>query len=435
MSDSDLTLPPRTPAEDAVAELWGEVLGSPPQSVATDFFAAGGDSIQAAALVARVCARKASSVTLEEFVAAPTVSGLAALVVRDMPSAGIPDLTAQATGERASYAQERFWFIDQASGSNTVSNVSWAVRLRGPLDADALDAALDAVAARHESLRTRFVEHDGVPVQVVDLPAAIPLERLTAADAAAAAELAADAARVPFDLGAGPLLRAQLIGLGADDHVLHFVAHHIVCDDWSKRILMAELGTLAGGGSLDAEPVQYPAYSRWQRARIGEAELAQELAHWQGRLAGASPALELPTDAPRPGTPSLRGARLRTSVPADVADSLRSLGRAEGATFFMTLLAALEVLLLRYTAQEDLVIGTAVDNRGLVELEQAIGLYTNVLALRCDISGRPTFRQLLIRRARGHPRRDRPPGASVRSPGSGGARARSEPPPGLPGLL
>ncbi len=154
---------------------------------------------------------------------------------------------------------------------------------------------------------------------------------------------------------------------------------------------------LAAGGSLDSDPVQYPAYSRWQRERLGETELAQELAHWQDRLAGAPPALELPTDGPRPATPSLRGARLRTSVPPGVADALRALGRAEGATFFMTLLAALEVLLLRYTAQEDLVIGTAVDNRGLVELEQAIGLYTNVLALRGDVSGRPTFRQLLAR--------------------------------------
>ena len=198
---------------------------------------------------------------------------------------------------------------------------------------------------------------------------------------------------------------------------------------------MAELGTLASGGSLDTDPVQYPAFSHWQRERLGEAELAHELAHWQGRLAGAPPALELPTDGPRPATPSLLGARLRTSVPPDVADALRALGRAEGATFFMTMLAAFEGLLFRYTAQEDLVIGTAVDNRGLVELEQAIGLYTNVLALRGDVSGRPTLPPAARARTGDHARRDRPPGASVRSPGSGGARARSEPPPGLPGLL
>jgi amino acid adenylation domain-containing protein len=392
-----------TSAWPLVADLWRELLGSAPAGADEDFFAAGGDSIQAAALLSRVQARLGATVDLDSFMTRPTPGTLAAALARGRaPGAGpaaASDRPDEA-GARCSYAQERFWFIDQASDSNVVSNVSWALRLHGPLDAPRLERALSGVVSRHDSLRARFDARDGQPVMLVAEAPAVGVERLEAEGPAQAAELAADAAHTPFDLTRGPLLRVQLIALGPEDHVLHFVAHHIVCDDWTKGVILSELGALYADPDAELEDaVQYRDYARWQRERLTEPVLAAELEHWQGQLAGVPAALELATDRPRPAAATLRGARLRTTVPIELADGLRELGRAEGATPFVTMLAAFAALLRRYSGQEDFVVGTAIDNRGRLELESAVGLYTNVLALRCELEGGASFRELL-RRAR-----------------------------------
>ncbi len=356
----------------------------------------------------------ASRCELASFLSEPTPAGLAKAIEAaqartDGP--GAPPLPASngagPAGSRCSLAQERFWFIDQATGSHPVSHVPWAVRLRGPVDADALQRALDEVARRHEILRTRFALQSGQPTQLISSAARIPF---ATTDVSAAPDPEAEMRRLvdeltiePFDLATGPLLRAQLIVLGDDDHVLQFVAHHIICDDWSKGVIMRELGAayeaVVSGADLDlpAAAIQYREFAEWQRERLDEQVIARELDQVKQVLDGAPAALELPTDRPRPPAPSLEGKRLRSTVPPELAAELRGLGRAEGATLFMTMLAAFDVLLERYTGQQDLVVGTAIDNRGRVELEGTVGLLTNVLALRTDLSGAPSFRELLAR--------------------------------------
>jgi amino acid adenylation domain-containing protein len=395
---------PPTSSERELVAIWTELLGAAPAGTEEDFFAAGGDSIRAAAFVARACSGLEVELALSAFVQRPTIAALAGWIEAARMSGARPAVWAaeeSADPARCSYAQERFWFIDQASGSNVVSNVSWALRLDGPLDVDALERALAELALRHDTLRTRFELRGGAAAQLVSPVSELELAVVEAIDEADAARLAAAAAQVPFDLGRGPLLRVHLLTLGPDSHVLQFVAHHIVCDDWSKGVILSELAALytalrTGEDPSLPSPLQYPDYSRWQRARLSDDFLRDELEHWRARLAGA-PAIELPVDRTRPPASSMRGARLRTTVAPEVEAALRALGRDAGATFFMTMLAALQAFLHRYTRQEDLVIGTAIDNRGRVELERAVGLFTNVLALRADVSGRPTFRELLSR--------------------------------------
>ena len=395
---------PPMSSERELAAIWTELLGAAPAGTEEDFFAAGGDSIQAAALVARACARLEVELSLGAFVRRPTIAALARRIDAVQARGRTPtawDTTEDGSPASCSYAQERFWFIDQASDSNVVSNVSWALRLDGPLDVPALERALAELWLRHDTLRTRFELRDGTPVQLVSPASKLALEVAEVTDEAHATTLAAAAAHKPFDLGRGPLLRVQLLVLGPESHVLQFIAHHIVCDDWSKGVILSELAAFytavrTGEKTSFAPPIQYPDYSRWQRARLSEEVLRNETEHWRTLLANA-PAVELPVDRPRPAASSMRGARLRTTVPPEVEAALRELGREAGATFFMTMLAALQAFLYRYTRQEDLVIGTAVDNRGRLEFEQAVGLFTNVLALRADISGRPTFRELLSR--------------------------------------
>jgi amino acid adenylation domain-containing protein len=403
-SEPTLLSSPVTSSERELAAIWTDLLGAEPAGTEEDFFAAGGDSIRAAALLARACARFEVEIALSEFVKHPTIAALAGLVDAAR-TRGVAPAVSSASDDgdvaRCSYAQERFWFIDQASESNVVSNVSWALRLDGPLDVAALQRALHELALRHDSLRTRFELRDGAPVQLVSDKSELTLVTVAASQEEHATRLAAAAAQVPFDLGRGPLLRVQLLALGADSHVLQFIAHHIICDDWTKGVILSELAALYAAARSGEQPslppaVQYADYSRWQRTRLSEEVLRGELEHWQDRLAGA-PASELPLDHTRPPTSSMRGARLRTTVAPEVEAAMRALGREASASFFMTMLAALQVLLYRYTRQEDLVIGTAVDNRGRVELERAVGLFTNVLALRGDVSGRPSFRELLSR--------------------------------------
>jgi amino acid adenylation domain-containing protein/FkbM family methyltransferase len=415
-SESGTLVPAGTPEEAAVAEIWAELLGSA-VGLHEDFFASGGDSILAAAVLARAHTRLGAEVTIGSFVQEPTIAALAEKIERAREQAPEPPPAADRSPEaaaqksapsstqppRCSYAQERFWFIDQASASSAVSNVSWALRLRGALDVAALKRAFTALAARHDSLRTRFDVQEGQPVQVVEPSVEIPVTVVDAASDSEAAELAADEASAPFDLHRGPLLRAALLRLSDEDQVLQFIAHHIVCDDWSKGVIMAELGALyeelqtGETAELGAPAIQYPEYARSQRERLNDAVLDRELEHWKAQLAGAPPELELAGDRPRPPAPTGGGARLRTTLPPGLGSALRQFGRQEGATFFMTMLAAFEALLHRYTGQDDFVVGTAVDNRGRVELESAIGLFTNVLALRADLSGTPSFSQLVAR--------------------------------------
>ncbi len=307
-----------------------------------------------------------------------------------------------------SFGQERLWFQDRLSPGSAAFNIPVAVRLSGTLDDAALRASLQALVQRHASLRTTFVEEDGRPVQLVaasgsvSLPV-VDLQGLPEADRETEAwrRLTTDACQ-PFDLEKGPLLRTVLYRLGALEHVLLLNLHHIVSDGWSLGVLVRELSALypalaAGQPSpLPAPRMQYADYAAWQREYLQGEVLESQVRWWRERL-DADAVLELPTDRPRPAVPSGRGARLTVVLPPSLLEGLKSLARAEGGTLFTVLLAGFQALLHRYTGQPDIVVGTSVAGRGRADLEGLIGLFTNTLALRTDVSGQPAFRTLLGR--------------------------------------
>ncbi|MGW6642429.1 amino acid adenylation domain-containing protein, partial [Streptomyces iakyrus] len=320
-----------------------------------------------------------------------------------------PPMTVADRNERLplSFAQQRLWFLDQLDPGSAEYNVPMPIRLGGVLDLPALEAALNAIVARHEVLRTRLVAgDDGVPHQVIDpaAPLPLPVADLSGAEdrgSAVWALMAADAAQ-PFDLAGGPLIRALLIRLAPDEHVLALSMHHISFDEWSKRIFHDELlvsyEAFRAGRPNPLPPltVQYADFAVWQRQWLDGEVLDGQLAYWRRQLAGVS-ALDVPTDRLRPAVWSPAGARVQFTVPARTADGLRELSRRSGTTMFMTLLAAYDVLLARYAGTDDVAVGTPVANRNRAETEKLIGFFINTLVMRTDLSGDPTFEELLTR--------------------------------------
>jgi hypothetical protein len=306
-----------------------------------------------------------------------------------------------------SFAQERLWFLDQLEPGLAVYNLPFALRLRGPLQVSALERSLQEILRRHESLRTTFPAKTGRPRQVVGGEKAF---RLTVCDLrklplgareAEARKLAVTEAQRPFELSHDLLLRASLFRLGEDDHLLLLTLHHIAFDGWSLGILCRELGVLysaysAGTPSpLTDLPLQYADFAVWQRSWMQGELLAQQLAYWRERFAGAPAVLEFPTDHPRPPLQSYRGARAAALFEPQLAQALEALSRREGVTLFMTLLAAFKTLLFRYSGQETVVVGCPFAGRNRAELEGLMGFFLNTLALRTDISHEQTFRELL----------------------------------------
>jgi amino acid adenylation domain-containing protein/non-ribosomal peptide synthase protein (TIGR01720 family) len=308
----------------------------------------------------------------------------------------------------ASFAQERLWFLHQLSPNSPFYNVPFALRLTGVLDEAALKASLGEIVRRHEILRTAFTASAGQPVQVIQpaQPVSFPIidlqslpeaERQTEARRRATVE-----AQHPFDLEQGPLLRLGLLRLGDREHVLLVSMHHVITDGWSLGIFVGELATLytaycAGQPSpLAALPLQYADYAVWQRQWLQGEVLERQLAYWRERLRGV-PVLELPTDRPRPATQRFQGAAESFLVPRDIGDAVQAMCRREGVTPFMALLAAFQVLLGRYSGQDDIAVGTPLANRTRTEVEGLIGFFVNTLVLRLDLSGNPTFRELLRR--------------------------------------
>jgi amino acid adenylation domain-containing protein len=308
-----------------------------------------------------------------------------------------------------SFAQERIWFLDQLQPGSTAYTIAALRQLHGVVDVAALRQAFRDLARRHESLRTTFPSRDGVPVQrigsadgvsldVVDLGAAAPVER----GETARRYIQEHAAR-PFDLASGPLVRPLLITLGPEEHTLCIAVHHTVADGWSLGILARDLAALYAArranqpASLPELTIRYADFAVWQRRWLdGEGYEAQRQ-YWRGRLTPTPAPLQLPTDSPRSRPATASGASYDFVVPRQLADELRGVSRREGATLFMTLLAAFKVVLARYCGQDDIAVGTPVANRSHVELEPIIGCFVNTLVLRTDLSGEPSFRELLVR--------------------------------------
>jgi amino acid adenylation domain-containing protein len=403
---------PQGDTEEALARIWAECLGHERVGRHDNFFDLGGHSLLAAQVIALVRDRLGLELPLQLMFSAPTVAELGAEAQREA-QAGAAAVRLEVLPRPAllplSSSQERLWFLDQLEPGLTVYNQPVALRLEGELDVGALERALGELVARHEVLRSRFGIEDGQPVQLIDAPAplALAVEDLGGLSAAEQEEqvsvLARSEALAPFDLARGPLVRMRLLRLGDSEHVLLATMHHIISDGWSMSVVTRELGALyeaflAGAGSpLAPLPLQYADYAVWQRERLAGGEAARQLGYWREQLAGAPAALELPTDRPRGLAQDFAGAQVRLRVSAEVCAGLEAVARREGATLYMVLLAAYQLVLSRWSGQEEVVVGSPVAGRTHRELEGLVGFFVNNLAMRGDLSGDPTFSELVGR--------------------------------------
>ncbi|RKG56777.1 amino acid adenylation domain-containing protein [Corallococcus sp. AB011P] len=398
----DAYVAPVTPTETAVAEVWAALLGRTRVGTQDSFFELGGHSLLATQVTSRLRETFQVDLSVRALFEAPTVTSLAARIdALRRESSRIQSLPL-VPGPRdgwlpQSFAQQRLWLISQLDTLGYSYNVPMVTRLRGALDADALERSLAEVIRRHAVLHTTFDEVDGQPVQRIGPPWDFTLAR-TDAEAAKLPEQLATEARRPFDLRRGPLMRGLLLRVADDDHVLMLVIHHIVFDGWSIDVLQRELNALypaRGQSTLPPLSLQYVDYARWQRESFQGEELEDQLTWWREALAGAPPVLDLPTDKPRPPVQTFQGANFEVLLPQPLHGSLQLLGQREGATLFMTLLAGFQALLARYSGQEDVVVGSPISGRNRREVEGLIGFFVNTLALRADVSGSRSFRQLL----------------------------------------
>jgi amino acid adenylation domain-containing protein len=400
---------PRTLQEEILTAIWAELLGLSEVGVRDSFFDLGGHSLLAARLLARVRDAFGVELPLRQLFETPTVEELAALFAdAARTTAAVPPVRPVPRGMDLplSTAQERLWFLDRFEPGGAALNLATAARFTGPLAVPALAAAWTALADRHEPLRTTFVEEAGRPLQriapglALDLPFVDLVGLPKAKRARELDRQSREEAETGFDLSRGPLVRVRLLRLEGEVHVLLLTVHHIISDGWSMEVLVRDLSALYAAQLTGCAPglpslaVQYADFAVWERSALASIQ-ERQVAYWRQQLAGAPPALELPIDRPRPAVQTYRGGREERTLPVDLSARLRALGRRLGATPFMTLLAAFEVLLSRLAGQEDLVVGSPVAGRPRPELEDLIGLFLNSLALRADLSGDPTFGALV----------------------------------------
>ncbi|WP_346397669.1 non-ribosomal peptide synthetase [Pseudomonas syringae] len=388
--------------EHALAEIWQALLGLERVGRHDHFFELGGHSLLAVQLVSRLRQRFEVEVALRDVFAEPTLQGLARQVASARLSAQTPlTLVDRDLPLPLSWAQQRLWFLDQLDrAAGAAYHIPAGLRLRGRLDSEALQATLDRIVARHETLRTHFALHEGQAIQVI-APAtqgfALVTHDLRALDSAAQHEaverLAREEALAPFDLSSGPLIRGRLVQLSETEHILLVTQHHIVSDGWSTGVLLHEIGMLYRAFSqgladpLPALAFQYVDYAAWQRQWLQGETLQTQVEFWRQHLSGAPALLELPTDHRRPPLRSYAGGRVSLALSPALTAGLRQLGQRHGATLFMTLLAGWSSLLSRFSGQDDVVIGTPVANRPRSELESLIGFFVNTLALRIRPEG------------------------------------------------
>ncbi|MEU3648454.1 non-ribosomal peptide synthase/polyketide synthase [Lentzea sp. NPDC034063] len=381
---------PRTDAERTVTAIWAEVMGVERVGADDNFFELGGDSILSIRVASRLRAAFGADVSPRVLFSSPTPALLAA----DLPASSGPVVPAIPAVPRdqdlpLSFAQQRLWFLNEFDPNSAEYVTVFAIRLNGSLDVDALGRALNSLIARHESLRTTFESVDGRPRQVVHPPYEIAVSVVETQDV----EL--HELTRPFDLEHGPLLRVLLARLAADEHVLVLSLHHIITDGWSMGVLSEELSALYNGSvELPALPIQYADFAAWQRERLADDSMKEQVEYWRDQLDGLAP-LELLTDRPRPPVQTTNGASREFTVPADVTAALRELGSQKDTTLFMTLVAGCQLLLQRLSGQNDIAVGTVSSGREQPEVERLVGIFVNTLVLRSEIDGRRGFRELL----------------------------------------
>ncbi|MDC0720329.1 non-ribosomal peptide synthetase/type I polyketide synthase [Nannocystis bainbridge] len=403
------SVPPRSELEVSLAAIWQDVLKVERVGAHDDFFALGGHSLLATQVLARVRRTFAVELSLAQLYAGPTVAALAGLVRARRAPASEPSPIAPARRDGPlplSLAQERLFFLDRLAPDSTAYNCPHGFRLRGSLDAAALQRGLDALVERHESLRTTFVEVAGQARQVIGERVAVPLRRFDLRSLPAelrALELErrlASEVRRPFDLSRGPLFRGCLIQLADDEHFLLLDLHHIVVDGWSMRLLLDELAALyeaeRRGMAAGLVPLglQFADYAAWERGRLQQG-LERSIAWWREALAGAPRLLSLPTDRPRPSVQSFRGGAVALRPGAEVSAGLRRLGAPAGLSPTLVLLAGFAALLHRYAGESTIVLGVPTAARDRVELEGLVGFFVNTLPIRVDLASDPSFAELL----------------------------------------
>ena len=402
---------PRTPTEEAVARAFRDTLALPRLSVHDDFFALGGHSLLAAQMTARLARDLERAIPMRAAFEHATVAKLAAWIDGQRPghTAAPPRIPRRTdpTPAPLSLMQQRVWYMEQLQPGRTVFNVPSAHRLRGALDLDALERAFDQIVKRQAALRTVVGSFGDAPVQLVldAVDTSLPLEDLShlpaeGRQATLARRLADEIAR-PFELSRPPLFRVRLFRLSADEHVLFFMAHHIIWDGWSFDVFYEEMADLYGAyreGRVPTRPhppVSYADFAAWHRDWLAGPELARQLEYWRAKLAGGADALDLPTDHTRPPTMTGDGGTEWLSLPATTTDALRAVGLREGATLYMTLLGAWTLLLHQLTRAREVVVGTPVRGRNLPELEQVMGFFVNALPLRLTVDPDHSFLELL----------------------------------------
>jgi amino acid adenylation domain-containing protein/non-ribosomal peptide synthase protein (TIGR01720 family) len=406
---------PRTELEKTLAAIWAEVLGVAQVGIFDNFFELGGHSLIATQLISRIRSTCKVEVSLHTLFTFPTITALAVEIDQtSTPQQTWPlvPIDRSASNQRLplSYAQQRLWFLQQVDQQSTAYHIPGALRLQGKLEVSALQQSLQSIVHRHESLRTNFaIDHDGQPHQIIQsiTPVSLPvidLQQLSDTEQSIAIQkqiaIVNDGI---FDLTIDPLLRTRLLQLGVEEYLLLFCMHHIISDGWSMGVIVQELAacyTAAHQGQTAILPpltIQYADFAHWQRQLLAGELRQQQLHYWQTQLANLAPCLELPTDRPRPAMQTYHGAVLEFSLNASLSSALEKLSQQTGSTLFMTLLAAFQILLARYTGQTDIAVGSPIANRNRQEIEHLIGFFVNTLVLRTDLAGQPTFRELLQR--------------------------------------
>jgi len=394
-------LAPHNTLQTRLAAIWQAVLQVDQVGLNDHFFERGGHSLLATQVISRVRHDLKLEVPLRALFEQPTLEAFAAACA-GLQADTAPALVAVTRDQplALSFAQERQWFLWQLDPTSAAYHVPSALRLKGVLDTSALQRALDTLVARHESLRTHFLQGAERTLQVISPRVRIELVLADTDEASLKAQVEARIAQ-PFDLRQGPLMRASLLRLAEDEHVLVLVQHHIISDGWSMQVMVDELVQLYAAYSqgqdlqLPAMPIQYADFALWQREWMAAGERDRQLDYWRELLGGEQPVLELPFDQQRPAMPTHRGARLNITLPPSLVDNIKDLAQREGVTVFMVLLASYQALLHRYSGQQDIRVGVPIANRNRVETERLIGFFVNTQVLKAEIDGHTTVRRLL----------------------------------------
>ena len=405
---------PRTPIEEMLAQIWTQVLKIEQVGIHDNFFELGGHSLLATQLVSRIRNLFKVELPLRELFTNATVAqlgrSLQQLQQQDIAQTSLPILKrAENVQLSLSFAQQRLWFLDQFEPNSPFYNIPLALRLAGNLKVRALEQSLQEIITRHEALRTNFITVDGKASQIIQTHtdwqvSVVDLRHLPKSEQELVTQqLAQEHALQPFDLARQPLIRATLVVLSDTEHILLVCMHHIVSDGWSMGVFVKELATLYDGyaqgksPNLAPLPIQYADFALWQRQWLQGDILQSQLDYWQQQLKDAPALLALPTDKPRPAVQTFAGAHHKFELSVELTSKLTKLSQEQGCTLFMTLLAAYDTLLYRYTGVADILVATPTANRDRIEIEGLIGFFVNTLVMRTDLAGNPSFSELLGR--------------------------------------